>query len=181
MSEPTYPCSDCGVYRTVAQGGRIFTVCDECWDKAYGAKSADPRDARIAAVTAILDDACIPVPHKMEHGEIDQLAYRVSLLRGRALSFEIDREKQAARIDELELALATAQQLAQERYEEVEEVRSSYGEPTNTGRPIIAALRVALAEACDIAARVISDAQVLPSTDHDRISALRLLSKPGKQ
>ena len=31
--EPTYPCADCGVPRTKAQGGRTFTVCDECWDK----------------------------------------------------------------------------------------------------------------------------------------------------
>lgn len=29
--EPTYPCDRCGKPRTKAQGGTIFTVCDDCW------------------------------------------------------------------------------------------------------------------------------------------------------
>jgi hypothetical protein len=36
MSEPLYPCQDCGKLRTKSEGGTIFTVCDECWDKNYG-------------------------------------------------------------------------------------------------------------------------------------------------
>lgn len=32
-AEPTYPCDDCGKLRTKAQGGTVFTVCDDCWDK----------------------------------------------------------------------------------------------------------------------------------------------------
>jgi len=28
-----YPCADCGCMRSESQGGKIFTVCDECWDK----------------------------------------------------------------------------------------------------------------------------------------------------
>lgn len=35
MSEETYPCSDCGKLRTKAEGGTVFTVCDNCWDKHY--------------------------------------------------------------------------------------------------------------------------------------------------
>lgn len=35
MSETeTYPCADCGVSRTKAEGGATFTVCDECWDRS---------------------------------------------------------------------------------------------------------------------------------------------------
>ena len=30
-----YPCDDCGIMRTKEEGGTTFTVCDECWDKAY--------------------------------------------------------------------------------------------------------------------------------------------------
>lgn len=30
--EPLYPCSNCGVLRTKAEGGTVFTVCDACWD-----------------------------------------------------------------------------------------------------------------------------------------------------
>ena len=36
VSEPKeemYPCDKCGKLRTKAEGGTIFTVCDECWDK----------------------------------------------------------------------------------------------------------------------------------------------------
>lgn len=31
----TYPCDRCGVKRTVAEGGNIFTVCDKCWDEFH--------------------------------------------------------------------------------------------------------------------------------------------------
>lgn len=30
--EPTYPCQRCGVLRTKAEGGTVFTVCDACWN-----------------------------------------------------------------------------------------------------------------------------------------------------
>lgn len=35
-----YRCADCGTMRSEAEGGKIFTVCDECWDKFY--KRATP-------------------------------------------------------------------------------------------------------------------------------------------
>jgi hypothetical protein len=28
-----YPCMKCGILRSKNEGGTIFTVCDECWDK----------------------------------------------------------------------------------------------------------------------------------------------------
>lgn len=28
-----YPCDKCGVLRSQDEGGTVFTVCDECWDK----------------------------------------------------------------------------------------------------------------------------------------------------
>lgn len=31
--ERLYPCDKCGVLRTKAEGGTVFTVCEECWDK----------------------------------------------------------------------------------------------------------------------------------------------------
>jgi len=33
--EKTYPCRECGVPRTKAEGGTVFTVCDDCWDKLH--------------------------------------------------------------------------------------------------------------------------------------------------
>jgi len=37
IEEKQYPCADCGKLRTKAEGGTVFTVCDECWDKHYNA------------------------------------------------------------------------------------------------------------------------------------------------
>lgn len=30
-----YPCDNCGEMRSKNQGGTIFTVCDNCWDRIY--------------------------------------------------------------------------------------------------------------------------------------------------
>src|SRR5262245_52758670 len=34
--ERIYPCRECGVMRSEAEGGTTFTVCDKCWDQAHG-------------------------------------------------------------------------------------------------------------------------------------------------
>jgi len=31
-SERVYPCDKCGIMRSKAEGGTVFTVCDACWD-----------------------------------------------------------------------------------------------------------------------------------------------------
>lgn len=36
-NERKYPCADCGTMRSKNEGGTTFTVCDECWEKRYGA------------------------------------------------------------------------------------------------------------------------------------------------
>jgi hypothetical protein len=36
-----YPCAKCGVLRSVAQGARVFTVCDECWEEEHPNAAAD--------------------------------------------------------------------------------------------------------------------------------------------
>jgi len=33
--EKIYPCADCGMPRSKNEGGTVFTVCDDCWDKHY--------------------------------------------------------------------------------------------------------------------------------------------------
>ena len=42
--EETYPCADCGLLRTKEEGGTVFTVCDECWDKHY---KKDPNELEL--------------------------------------------------------------------------------------------------------------------------------------
>lgn len=31
--ERIYPCASCGKMRSKNEGGTVFTVCDECWNK----------------------------------------------------------------------------------------------------------------------------------------------------
>ncbi len=42
VGETNYPCADCGVPRTKDQGGTMFTVCDDCWDRKYKKASEAP-------------------------------------------------------------------------------------------------------------------------------------------
>ncbi len=42
-TEDNYPCEDCGAPRTKAQGGTIFTVCDDCWDKHHAATDTEAK------------------------------------------------------------------------------------------------------------------------------------------
>lgn len=44
-----YPCKDCGTMRSKNEGGAIFTVCDECWDKHH-AKYKTPSVPKIGSV-----------------------------------------------------------------------------------------------------------------------------------
>lgn len=48
-----YPCRECGVLRSKAEGGTTFTVCDECWDKLADLKSLkDQYDDELKAADA---------------------------------------------------------------------------------------------------------------------------------
>ena len=35
MDKKIYHCIDCGKLRSKDEGGTVFTVCDECWEKRY--------------------------------------------------------------------------------------------------------------------------------------------------
>lgn len=35
VGERIYPCVNCGKMRSKEEGGTVFTVCEECWNKAY--------------------------------------------------------------------------------------------------------------------------------------------------
>lgn len=35
IEERIYPCAECGTLRSKAEGGTVFTVCDDCWDKKH--------------------------------------------------------------------------------------------------------------------------------------------------
>jgi hypothetical protein len=48
-----YPCHDCGVMRSDAEGGTTFTVCDECWDKSHP-KERGPREDLLEMVRSSL-------------------------------------------------------------------------------------------------------------------------------
>ena len=46
LSNRIYPCDDCGKLRSKAEGGTVFTICDECWDRHRAAIAADERGRR---------------------------------------------------------------------------------------------------------------------------------------
>jgi hypothetical protein len=52
-TEPRYPCDRCGTMRTKAEGGTIFTVCDECWDKDKSRTPPAPAPAEPPAPAAL--------------------------------------------------------------------------------------------------------------------------------
>lgn len=52
MSEPTWPCMRCTRPMTRAEGGTVFTLCEECWDEGR-----EQRGARTGSQEAV--DACI--------------------------------------------------------------------------------------------------------------------------
>lgn len=63
--EPIYPCADCGVMRSKAEGGTTFTVCDDCWDKGMHFNRIKP-DIKDEAP----EEAATPIqtPVRFEHG-----------------------------------------------------------------------------------------------------------------
>jgi hypothetical protein len=86
--EQRYPCAECGVLRTKAEGGTVFTVCDGCWDKRH-----PPRVQRcIGCGVKIVDNAAIcegcwdkrhsPIGAKLLSATREQLIEEVLRLRG---------------------------------------------------------------------------------------------------
>lgn len=44
------PCARCGVSRTVAEGGKVFTVCDACWETKSEPMTAERRAELVEAM-----------------------------------------------------------------------------------------------------------------------------------
>lgn len=47
--ERIYSCRECGVMRSKSEGGNVFTVCDECWDKLHPKEPPEPTPEDLAA------------------------------------------------------------------------------------------------------------------------------------
>lgn len=54
--ERIYPCAKCGTMRSKAEGGTVFTVCDDCWDEKYGSESEAPDESGLGQWVLIEDD-----------------------------------------------------------------------------------------------------------------------------
>jgi hypothetical protein len=39
--ERIYPCAECGLLRTKAEGGTTFTVCDDCWENRFNRQKTE--------------------------------------------------------------------------------------------------------------------------------------------
>ncbi len=53
-----FPCRDCGLLRSKAEGGHIFPVCDRCWDQMFRTPDTDKRLATLAHNLAIGGALC---------------------------------------------------------------------------------------------------------------------------
>lgn len=68
----------------------------------------DTLAAERVAVCEVLNEAMVPVPFARERGDIAELAYRVSLLRARCVSLEVDRDSLRSQLAEARAALREA-------------------------------------------------------------------------
>jgi hypothetical protein len=53
-----FPCQDCGVMRSKAEGGNIFTVCDACWDRTFRDPARVRRLSTLAHNLAVAAGLC---------------------------------------------------------------------------------------------------------------------------
>jgi len=108
--EQLYACNDCGVLRTKAEGGTVFTVCDGCWDKRRvfepgcevgdGLQHHPPRKSRhrcIVCGTKVVDAAICegcwdkrhsPIGEKLLSATHEQLIEEVLRLRGELAAYQ---------------------------------------------------------------------------------------------
>lgn len=54
--EPLYPCLDCGVLRTKAEGGTVFTVCDDCWERLNPPREITPASLLSATREQLIEE-----------------------------------------------------------------------------------------------------------------------------
>lgn len=86
MNEPTYPCEKCGKPRTKAEGGTVFTVCDECWPlTAYelGEIEGDPALNQQAIVGACKTIGRLKAQIEALKAERDEASARTDMWRER--------------------------------------------------------------------------------------------------
>ncbi len=106
-----YPCADCGIMRSEAEGGTIFTVCDKCWDKAYRPATIPERNSLRATnekLVAERDEALAHAALETQHhhhlrAERDSLRLRVE-----ELEKEVERAQQGEADQHFDLLAARA-------------------------------------------------------------------------
>ena len=79
-----YPCDDCGVMRTKAEGGTTFTICEECWRKRYGKPSVAASPAPAEPYEGLTESELvhIAVIERAERKRLETLPREVAKCRG---------------------------------------------------------------------------------------------------
>jgi hypothetical protein len=126
-----YPCADCGVLRTAAEGGTVFTVCDACWNKAHPSELHHPRCKHTIGGIATVITISAP-PYVCGFCERDRLQSALN----RA---ESERIKACALTEAAEAERDAAVRERDELRQECEELHARYGEPS---QPYTAPIRV---------------------------------------
>jgi hypothetical protein len=82
VSDRIYPCDGCGVLRSKAEGGSVFTVCDECWDKRYRVKITGSVEAGlhllVEQTSPILDVDLVELTPRETDGPVPLFAFDMS-------------------------------------------------------------------------------------------------------
>lgn len=87
MSDPhqedarIYPCATCGTLRTTAEGGTVFTVCDDCWHPIPALEAENARLRKLAK-EATNGWACYAT-RTIEHDEIARLHREIDAVLAR--------------------------------------------------------------------------------------------------
>jgi len=90
MSEQAYPCNQCGKPRTKAEGGTLFTVCDECWSKPSEPKIQPTTDAQIAKTGGELCTAGLCLHDYLNGDAVHALLARIAADREKIAALEAE-------------------------------------------------------------------------------------------
>lgn len=109
-----YPCDRCGVLRSKAEGGTVFTVCDDCWSEIYGHKRSEPaageptaeeraREVIERAKYHPLPGITLPLPESLKEAVPIAEAYLALLEKHEAVRRERDEARKECRQHEVSI------------------------------------------------------------------------------
>lgn len=117
-----YPCADCGKMLTKAEGGTTFTVCDECWKKAYSKLTEPAERSKAKEESELQRQVAIATQNgarwiQVSVAEIDRLQSELEKAKGDIFELREDlkRSRSATTVAEMNADLWKGKRAALER------------------------------------------------------------------